>query len=53
MDAYHGVLWYGKGLLAEGDLDGVWRQLVVLAAIGAVLHATAIRLFRRRFLLQP
>lgn len=53
MDAYHGVLWYGKGLVAEGDLDGIWPQLAVLAGIGVALHATAIRLFRRRFLLKP
>ncbi|HRV80235.1 MAG TPA: ABC transporter permease, partial [Planctomycetota bacterium] len=29
MDAYHGVLWYGKRLWPAGELNGVWPQVAV------------------------
>lgn len=49
MDAFHGVLWYGKGLLPTGELDGVWPQVAILVGVGAALTALSARLFRRRF----
>lgn len=48
MDAYHGALWYGKGLLPSGELDGYWLQIVVLLAIGAGFWTLARLLFRKR-----
>ena len=49
MDAFHGVLWYGKGLLPTEELDSVLPQIGVLLATGAVLLWLSFRLFRRRF----
>ncbi len=49
MDAYHGALWYGKGLLPSGDLDGFWLQVVVLLAIGGGFWTLARMLFRKRY----
>ncbi|MEM9380082.1 MAG: ABC transporter permease [Planctomycetota bacterium] len=49
MDAYHGILWYDKGVLATPEKDGVLVPLVVLAAAGAAMCAVSLRLYRRRF----
>tara|TARA_R110002072_G_scaffold125244_6_gene260953 strand:+ start:19429 stop:20817 length:1389 start_codon:yes stop_codon:yes gene_type:complete len=49
MDAYHGVLWYGKGLLPKGNMEGIWTQLTVLFAIGVGLHLMALRFYRTKF----
>ena len=49
MDAYHGVLWYGKGIFRHGELGGIWPQLSVLVAVGLVLLWIARRLYARRF----
>lgn len=51
MDAFHGILWYGKGILPADGLDGIWPQLVALYAIGGVLLLLSFRLFHRRFVL--
>lgn len=49
MDAFHGILWYGKGLVASGDRGGVGLDVAVLYAIGAVLLTLSARLFHRRY----
>lgn len=49
MDAFHGILWYGKGLLPTGGLEGVWGDVLVLYAVGLVLTALSFRLYLRRF----
>lgn len=43
MDAYQGIFWYGKGL------SGVWVEIAVLLAIGAVMSLLAVRGWKRRF----
>ena len=49
MDAFHGVLWYGKGLLPTEELAGVWRDVAVLYGIGVAIMWGSFRLYRRRF----
>ena len=49
MDAFHGILWYGKGVLSTPDLGGVMVPLVVLGSGGAVMLAVAFALYQRRF----
>ena len=49
MDAYHGVLWYGKGLLPTDERSGIWLQLLVMAVVGTLLLALSFRIYRRRF----
>lgn len=49
MDAYHGVLWYGKGLLATDELRGVLPEVTRMLVLGAVLLAVAVRGYQRRF----
>ncbi len=49
MDAYHGALWYGKGLLPSEDLGGFWIQVVVLIAMGVAFWTLARMLFKRRY----
>ncbi len=49
MDAFHGILWYGKGLLATAERSGVWFDVAVLYGVGIVLSVLASRLYRRRF----
>lgn len=49
MDAYHGVLWYGKGLLPTEELGSVAPQLAAMIVGGAVLLALAFSGYRRRF----
>ncbi len=49
MDAYHGILWYGKGVLGDGELSGVWLQVSVLVAVGVVLCGLTRWFFHRRF----
>ncbi|MEM1450808.1 MAG: ABC transporter permease [Planctomycetota bacterium] len=49
MDAYHGILWYDKGLLATPEKDGVIVPILVLAGAGAAMFALSLRLYRRRF----
>lgn len=49
MDAYHGVLWYGKGLISSGELAGVGSEVARMAAGAAALLALAFRGYRRRF----
>jgi len=52
MDAFHGIFWYGKGILPRDELDGIWPQLVALYAIGGGLLLLSFRLFERRFVLR-
>ncbi len=49
MDAFHGILWYGKGVLSTPDLGGVMVPLLVLGGGGAVMLAVAFRLYQRSF----
>ncbi len=49
MDAFHGVLWYGKGLLPTAELGGIGADVAMLYATGAVLVWAAFRSYRRRF----
>jgi len=49
MDAFHGILWYGKGVLSTPDLGGVMVPLLVLGSGGAVMLAVAFRLYQRSF----
>lgn len=49
MDAYHGVLWYGKGVFAGPDRGGIAVSLLVLLGAGAVMLALSARLYRSRF----
>lgn len=49
MDAYHGILWYGKGLVASPERSGVIVQLGVLLGFGAVMLAASTALYRSRF----
>ncbi len=49
MDAFHGILWYGKGILPSADLGGVWVEVAVLYGTGIVLAGLSLRLYRRRF----
>ncbi|MEM6674962.1 MAG: ABC transporter permease [Planctomycetota bacterium] len=49
MDAYHGILWYGKGILATPDRGGVLVPLLVLMAVGVVLFAISARLYSSRY----
>lgn len=49
MDAYHGVLWYGKGIFATAERDGVLPQLLVLAVFGVAMLAASSSLYRKRF----
>ncbi|MCP3920721.1 MAG: ABC transporter permease [bacterium] len=49
MDAYHGVLWYGKDLMPSGDVDGIWLEVTALFVIGIVLNVLAFRFYERRF----
>ena len=50
MDAFHGVLWYGKGLLPSGDVEGIWREVCVLYGIGVALTWLSFRFYAKRFL---
>lgn len=49
MDAFHGILWFGKGLLPSAEVDGVWPQVAVLFGLGAAFLALSARIFDRRF----
>jgi ABC-2 type transport system permease protein len=49
MDAFHGILWYGKGVFSTPDLGGVMVPLLVLWSGGAVVLAVAFRLYQRSF----
>jgi len=49
MDAYHGVLWYGKGLVAAGDLAGVGGLALRMLGLAALLAGVTLRAYRRRF----
>jgi ABC-2 type transport system permease protein len=49
MDAFHGILWYGKGVLSTPDLGGVMVPLLVLGSGGAVMLAVSFRLYQRSF----
>ena len=49
MDAYEGVLWYGKSFVATPELDGIIGKLGVLLAFGAVMFAASVMLYRRRY----
>lgn len=50
MDAYHGVLWFGDGLLAGEERPGVLKNVLVLLAYAAVLGGISVKLYRVRFL---
>ncbi|QDV06028.1 Inner membrane transport permease YbhR [Planctomycetes bacterium Poly30] len=50
MDAYEGVLWYGKSFASTADLDGIGLKLVVLMGYGVVLFGVSVLLYRRRFM---
>ncbi len=47
MDAYEGVLWYGKSFTSTADLDGIMNQLWVLFAFGVAMFVAAVALYRR------
>jgi ABC-type Na+ efflux pump permease subunit len=49
MDAYEGVLWYGKSFVTTSELDGISGKLGVLLAFGAVMFAVSVLLYRRRY----
>lgn len=49
MDAFHGILWYGKGVFSTPDLGGVLVPLLVLGSGGAVMLAVSFRLYQRSF----
>lgn len=49
MDAYEGVLWYGKGFVGTAERDGMALELGVLAAFGVALFAVSAVLYRRRY----
>lgn len=49
MDAYHGVLWYGKGVMPTPDRSGIWVQLALMLVFGSLLLALSARLYRRRY----
>ena len=49
MDAFHGILWYGKGVLGTPELGGVMVPLLILGSGGAVMLAVAFRLYQRSF----
>ncbi|MFT7679929.1 MAG: ABC-2 type transport system permease protein [Planctomycetota bacterium] len=49
MDAYHGALWYGKGLFATGELDGILPKIVVLLGYASAFILISVVLFRRRY----
>lgn len=49
MDAYHGVLWYGKGLFASADRAGIAPLVGLMLGVGAVLMALSFRLYRRNY----
>lgn len=49
MDAFHGVLWYGKGLWAGEAMDGLWPDVLKMLLGATVLLALAGRLYRARF----
>ena len=50
MDAYHGILWYGKGLLPRAELDGVGVSVLGMAAAALLLAGVSLRGYRRHFL---
>jgi len=52
MDAFHGLLWFGKGILPDGETNGIWFELMMLGVIGTVLNGLAYRLYDRRYVRQ-
>ncbi|MEZ6016176.1 MAG: ABC transporter permease [Planctomycetota bacterium] len=51
MDAYHGVLWYRKGLFPTAELSGVGPLVLTMLVGAALLIALSFRLYRKRFVL--
>ena len=49
MDSFHGIFWYGKGLLPSAARDGIGREVLQMAALALVLLFAAARLFARRY----
>jgi ABC-type multidrug transport system permease subunit len=49
MDAYHGVLWYGKGLLATPELSSVMPYVGLMIGVGLALACVSFRAYRTRF----
>lgn len=49
MDAYHGVLWYGKGILPTDERPGIWLQLALMLGVGSLLLVLAFRRYSKRF----
>lgn len=52
MDAFHGLLWFGKGILPDADTNGIWFELLMLGIIGTVLNGLAYRFYDRRYVRQ-
>ncbi len=49
MDAFHGILWYGKGILSTPERGGVLVPLLVLLAFGVVMYGLSLAFYRKRF----
>lgn len=49
MDAFHGIFWYGKGLLPTDTREGIGREVLQMAGLAAVLLVLSVRIFARRY----
>lgn len=49
MDAFHGIFWYGKGLLPTEAREGIGREVLQMVGLAAVLLVLSVRLFARRY----
>ncbi|MBI1379830.1 MAG: ABC transporter permease subunit [Planctomycetaceae bacterium] len=49
MDAFHGIFWYGKGLLPTETREGIGREVLQMVGLAAVLLVLSVRLFAQRY----